>query len=61
MVVAETVIPSSIGLAFLGNRIRPGFEALMVIGMILAIGGAIALARMGEIPEDTTEPSAASA
>ena len=57
MVVAETVIPSIIGLAFLGNRIRPGFEALMVIGMILAIGGAIALARMGEIPEDTTEPS----
>ena len=57
MVVAETVIPSIIGLAFLGNRIRPGFEALMVIGIILAIGGAIALARMGEIPEDTTEPS----
>jgi multidrug transporter EmrE-like cation transporter len=55
MVVAETVIPSIIGLAFLGNRVRPGFEVVMVIGMILAIGGAIALARMGEIPEDAAD------
>ena len=52
MVVAETVIPSIIGLVFLGNRIRPGYEAAMVLGMVLAIGGAVALARMGEIPED---------
>ncbi len=52
MVVAETVIPSIIGLVFLGNRIRPGYEVLMAFGMVLAIGGAVALARMGEIPED---------
>jgi hypothetical protein len=55
MVVAETVIPSIIGLVFLGNRIRPGYEVVMVLGMVLAIGGAVALARLGEIPEDTAE------
>ena len=63
MVVAETVIPSIIGLVFLGNRIRPGYEVVVVLGMVLAIGGAVALARLGEIPEDTAgaEPSIAPA
>jgi drug/metabolite transporter (DMT)-like permease len=51
MVVAETVIPSAIGLAFLGDRIRPGWEAVAGIGLIVAIGGAVALSRLGEIPE----------
>ncbi len=58
MVVAETVIPSIIGLVFLGNRIRPGYEAIMILGMILAIGGAVALARMGESPEDSADGDA---
>lgn len=61
MVVAETVIPSIIGLVFLGNRIRPGYEVVMVLGMVLAIGGAVALARLGEIPEDTAEAGASTA
>ncbi|HEX6888251.1 MAG TPA: hypothetical protein VF143_09105, partial [Candidatus Nanopelagicales bacterium] len=52
MVVAETVIPSAIGLAFLGDRIRSGFEVVAGIGLLLAIAGAIALARLGELPED---------
>ncbi len=52
MVVAETVIPSAIGLAFLGDRIRPGWEAVAGIGLIVAIGGAVALSRLGEIPEE---------
>lgn len=50
MVVAETVIPSAIGLVFLGDRIRPGFEVVAGIGMVVAIGGAVALSRLGEIP-----------
>lgn len=50
MVVAETVIPSAIGLAFLGDRIRPGWEAVAGTGLIVAIGGAVALSRLGEIP-----------
>jgi multidrug transporter EmrE-like cation transporter len=57
MVVAETVIPSAIGLAFLGDRIRPGWEAVAGIGLIVAIGGAVALSRLGEIPAEH-EPAA---
>jgi multidrug transporter EmrE-like cation transporter len=57
MVVAETVIPSAIGLAFLGDRIRPGWEAVAGIGLIVAIGGAVALSRLGEIPAEP-EPAA---
>jgi drug/metabolite transporter (DMT)-like permease len=51
MVVAETVIPSAIGLAFLGDRIRPGYEVVAAVGLLVAIGGSVALARLGEIPE----------
>ncbi len=51
MVVAETVIPSAIGLAVLGDRIRPGYELVAGIGLLVAIGGAVALSRLGEIPE----------
>ena len=54
MVVAETVIPSGIGLAFLGDRIRPGYEVVAGIGLLVAIVGAIALSRLGEIPEEST-------
>jgi drug/metabolite transporter (DMT)-like permease len=57
MVVAETVIPSAIGLAFLGDRIRAGWEAVAGIGLIVAIGGAVALSRLGEIPAEP-EPAA---
>ena len=52
MVVAETVVPSLIGLAFLGDRIRPGYEPVAIVGLIVAIGGSVALSRLGEIPED---------
>jgi hypothetical protein len=52
MVVAETVIPSAIGLAFLGDRIRPGYEVVAGIGLLVAIGGAVALSRLGELPEE---------
>lgn len=57
MVVAETVIPSAIGLAFLGDRIRPGWETVAGIGLLVAIGGAVALSRLGEIPAETGLPS----
>ncbi len=55
MVVAETVIPSAIGLAFLGDRIRPGYEVVAGVGLVVAIAGSVALARLGEIPEDEQE------
>jgi len=58
MVVAETVIPSAIGLAFLGDRIRPGWEVVAAIGLVVAIAGAVALARLGEIPSEPEHQSA---
>lgn len=58
MVVAETVIPSLIGLAFLGDRIREGFTPVAIVGLIVAIGGSVALSRLGEIPEDGSAQSA---
>jgi multidrug transporter EmrE-like cation transporter len=52
MVVTETIVPSGIGLAFLGDRIRPGYEVVAGIGLLVAIAGAVALSRMGEVPQD---------
>lgn len=51
MVVAETVIPSLVGLAFLGDTVRPGYEAVAVAGMVVAVAGSAALARLGELPD----------
>ncbi len=58
MVVAETVIPSAIGLAFLGDRIRPGWEVVAGIGLVVAIAGAVALSRLGEIPAEPEHEAA---
>jgi drug/metabolite transporter (DMT)-like permease len=61
MVVAETVIPSAVGLAFLGDRIRPGWEVIAGIGLVVAIAGAVALSRLGEIPAEPQELASGSA
>ncbi|TXH43847.1 MAG: hypothetical protein E6Q90_05360 [Actinobacteria bacterium] len=59
MVVAETVIPSIIGLVWLGDRIRPGFDLVALGGMLVAIAGSVALSRLGEIPaDDEGQPTA---
>lgn len=57
MVVAETVIPSAVGLAFLGDTIRPGFQVVAAVGLLVAIVGSVALARLGEIPEEEPVPA----
>ncbi len=45
----ETVVPSALGLAFLGDTIRPGFPAVAVAGLVLALVGAGLLAKFGEV------------
>ena len=40
----ETVLPGSIGLAFLGDRVRPGSGAVALVGFVLALGGCLWLA-----------------
>ncbi|MYW89831.1 hypothetical protein G3I59_04140 [Amycolatopsis rubida] len=56
MVLGETVMPSLIGVLLLGDRTRPGFAAVALIGFVLAVAAALALARFGE-----PEPAVASA
>jgi len=41
----ETVVPALIGLAFLGDAVRPGFGAVAAAGMILTLLAAVALSR----------------
>lgn len=40
----ETIVPAGIGLAFLGDRTRPGFAAIAAVGFVLTIAGTLALA-----------------
>ncbi len=49
VVITETLVPSGIGLAFLGDTIRSGFVPTAVAGLVLALLGAALLARFGEV------------
>jgi hypothetical protein len=44
----ETIIPSAIGLAFLGDQARPGFAGVALVGVVATVGSSIALARRSE-------------
>jgi drug/metabolite transporter (DMT)-like permease len=48
VVVAETVMPAVVGVVLLGDRTRHGLGWLAVAGFLLAVAGALALARFGE-------------
>jgi drug/metabolite transporter (DMT)-like permease len=52
VVVGETVMPALIGIVILGDRTRPGFSAVAIAGFIVAVAGALALARFGEVQQD---------
>ncbi|MGJ5898721.1 hypothetical protein DF268_26300 [Streptomyces sp. V2] len=47
LVVGETVLPGMIGVWWLGDSSRPGFAWLAVIGFVLAVSGAVAVAWFG--------------
>ena len=49
LVLGETVVPAAVGTLVLGDRARPGLAWLAVAGFVLAIAGAIALARFGDL------------
>jgi hypothetical protein len=44
MFAVETVVPAYIGLAFLGDRTRPGYGVIAAAGFVLTIAGTVALA-----------------
>ncbi|MBS2963870.1 hypothetical protein KGA66_12500 [Actinocrinis puniceicyclus] len=51
LVVGETTIPALVGLIALGDTARRGFAPLGVAGFVLAVGGALALSKYGELVE----------
>jgi drug/metabolite transporter (DMT)-like permease len=55
MVLAETAPPALLGVLLLGDHTRNGLVPLAIIGFALAVVGALALARYGEIPDDGEE------
>ncbi|MFF4280168.1 DMT family protein [Streptomyces kronopolitis] len=55
LVVGETVVPGVLGVLWLGDSSRPGFAWVAVLGFVVAVAGAVAVAWFGE-PEP--EPGA---
>ena len=53
LVLGETLAPAAIGTLVLGDEARPGLAWLAVAGFILALVGALSLARFGEIAPDS--------
>ena len=47
----ETVLPALIGVLMLGDHARAGFAPVAVSGFVIAVAGAVALARFGEVPK----------
>jgi drug/metabolite transporter (DMT)-like permease len=52
MVIGETIGPAVVGVVWLGDRTREGLAWLAVLGFLVAVAGALALARFGEAPVD---------
>ncbi len=48
VILVETVSPAVVGVLLLGDSTRPGMAGLAVVGFVLALFSAIALARFGE-------------
>lgn len=47
--IGETVPPAAIGVLVLGDHARPGWLPVAAAGFVIALGGAMVLARFGEI------------
>lgn len=56
MVIGETIGPALVGVIWLGDRTRAGLGGLAIAGFVVAVAGALALARFGEAPADAAEP-----
>ena len=60
IVIGETIGPAAVGVVWLGDRTREGLAWLAVLGFLVAVAGALALARFGEAPTtDATTTEAA--
>jgi drug/metabolite transporter (DMT)-like permease len=59
MLIGETLPPAVIGVVVLGDHTRPGWVPVAVAGFVVAVAGALALARFGEVTPSPDQPSAA--
>ncbi|MFE5893687.1 hypothetical protein ACFQ6E_32730 [Streptomyces sp. NPDC056462] len=50
LVIGETIGPALVGVVWLGDRTREGLAWLAVLGFVVSVVGALALARFGEAP-----------
>ncbi|MFJ5550411.1 hypothetical protein [Streptomyces sp. NPDC093225] len=57
LVVGETVLPGAIGVLWLGDASRPGLAWLAVLGFLLAVAGAVAVAWYGNHDPAPTTPA----
>ncbi|WP_338678299.1 hypothetical protein V1460_32395 [Streptomyces sp. SCSIO 30461] len=55
LVLTETLLPSAVGVVWLGDSPREGLTWLAVTGFAIAVAGALALARFGELPGPARE------
>ncbi|MFE7287695.1 hypothetical protein ACFU90_25135 [Streptomyces noursei] len=53
LVVGETVVPGILGVLWLGDSSRPGFAWMAILGFVVAVAGAVAVAWFGE-PESAS-------
>ncbi|GAA3973336.1 hypothetical protein GCM10022232_00530 [Streptomyces plumbiresistens] len=53
MVIGETIGPAAVGVVWLGDRTREGVGWVAVLGFLVAVAGALALARFGEVAQET--------
>ncbi|MBK6013256.1 hypothetical protein [Streptomyces sp. MBT53] len=58
LVIGETIGPAAVGVVWLGDRTREGLEWLAVLGFLVAVVGALALARFGEAPASASDGEA---
>jgi hypothetical protein len=49
LVMGETVVPAVVGVVLLGDSTRTGFAPVAVAGFVVALSGALALARFGQV------------
>jgi drug/metabolite transporter (DMT)-like permease len=57
VVLAETLPPAVIGVAFLGDKTRPGLEPVAIVGFVLAVASAVMLAKFGEAEHPDEHPA----
>jgi hypothetical protein len=48
LVVGETVVPGALGVVWLGDASRPGYGPVAMVGFLMAVAGAVAVARFGK-------------